>query len=112
MIATIFALFRCGFSVALVNPRLYPHLRSAGVRNLIYDTQGQVLSGGRNIRFDMSWLPAPVLRAAARAPYRHRPAGDGNLISFTSGTTGAAEADYAAYEEPVATLQFAGQPRA
>jgi acyl-coenzyme A synthetase/AMP-(fatty) acid ligase len=87
MIATIYALFRCGFSVALVNPRLYPHLPSAGVRNLIYDTQGQVLSGGRNIRFEMSWLP-PVASATARAPYRHRPAGDGNLISFTSGTTG------------------------
>ena len=89
MIATIFALFRCGFSVALVHPRLYPHLRSAGVRNLIYDTQGQVLSGGRNIQFDMSWLPPGASGGAqARAPYRHRPAGAGNLISFTSGTTG------------------------
>ena len=88
MIATVFALFRCGFSVALVNPQLYPHLRSAGVRNLIYDTQGQVLSGGRNIRFEVSWLPSPEASGAARAPYRHRPAGDGNLISFTSGTTG------------------------
>ena len=88
MIATVFALFRCGFSVALVNPRLYPHLRSAGVRNLIYDTQGQVLSGGRNIRLEASWLPSSDASGAARAPYSHRPAGDGNLISFTSGTTG------------------------
>ena len=73
-LATIFALFRCGFSVAPVNPRLYPHLRSAGVRNLIYDTHGQVLSGGRNVRFDMSWLPvrrptasrSAVLRSSGR----------------------------------------------
>jgi len=84
-LATIFALFRCGYSVAPVNAPLLLHLRSAGIRNLIYDTQGQVLSGGRNIRFDMSWLPAPT---ATRKPYRHRPAGDGDLIGFTSGTTG------------------------
>src|SRR5690349_20474230 len=33
-LAAIFALFRCGYSVAPVNPPLYPHLRSAGIRNL------------------------------------------------------------------------------
>lgn len=84
-LVTIFALFRCGFSVAPVNAPLLLHLRAAGIRNLIYDTQGQVLSGGRNIRFELSWLPAP---SVTRRPYRHRPAGDGNLIGFTSGTTG------------------------
>jgi acyl-coenzyme A synthetase/AMP-(fatty) acid ligase len=89
MLATLFALFRCGFSAALVHPRLYPHLRSAGVRNLVHDDHGQVLSGGRNIRFDMSWLPSQHSDGApARARYRHRPAGGGDLISFTSGTTG------------------------
>jgi acyl-coenzyme A synthetase/AMP-(fatty) acid ligase len=86
-LAVIFALFRCGFSVAPVNPPLYPHLRSAGIRNLIYDSHGQVLSGGRNVRFDMSWLPGEI-QPAARKPYRHRPAGSGDLIGFTSGTTG------------------------
>lgn len=86
-LAAIFALFRCGFSVATVNPPLYPHLRPAGIRNLIYDAEGQVLSGGRNIRFDMSWVSADV-SATARKPYRDRAAGDGNLIGFTSGTTG------------------------
>src|SRR5258708_37700861 len=30
-LAAIFALFRCGFSVAPVNPSLYPHLPSAGL---------------------------------------------------------------------------------
>jgi acyl-coenzyme A synthetase/AMP-(fatty) acid ligase len=86
-LAAIFALFRCGFSVAPVNPPLFIHLQSAGIRNLIYDAQGLVLSGGRNIRFDMSWLP-PAAPPAARKPYRHQPAGDGDLIGFTSGTTG------------------------
>ena len=86
-LAAIFALFRCGFSVAPVSPALYPHLRSAGIRNLIYDTHGQVLSGGRNIRFEMSWMPGDI-PPEKRKPYRHRPAGNGDLIGFTSGTTG------------------------
>jgi acyl-coenzyme A synthetase/AMP-(fatty) acid ligase len=86
-LAAIFALLRCGFSVAPINPALYPHLRSAGIRNLIYDTQGQVLSGGRNIRFDMAWLPSDV-SSAARKRYQRRPTGHGDMIFFTSGTTG------------------------
>ena len=85
-LATMFALLRCGFSVAPVNRPLYFHLRNAGVRNLIYDTDGQVMSGGRNVRFDPSWLPAAA--ASSRKPYRHRPAGDGDMVFFTSGTTG------------------------
>ncbi|HZO47170.1 MAG TPA: class I adenylate-forming enzyme family protein [Xanthobacteraceae bacterium] len=86
-LAAIFALLRCGFTVAPVNPPLFPHLRSAGIRNLIYDTHGQVLSGGRNIRFDASWLPAET-SPASRKPHRDRPGGNGDMILFTSGTTG------------------------
>jgi acyl-CoA synthetase (AMP-forming)/AMP-acid ligase II len=86
-LAAIFALFRCGFTVAPVNPPLFPHLRSAGIRNLIYDTHGQVLSGGRNIRFDMSWVPGDI-PPEKRKPYRHRSTGNGDLVGFTSGTTG------------------------
>jgi acyl-coenzyme A synthetase/AMP-(fatty) acid ligase len=85
-LATMFALLRCGFSVAPVNRPLYFHLKSAGIRNLIYDTDGQVMSGGRNIRFDASWLPAAS--PAQSKPYRQRPAGNGDMVFFTSGTTG------------------------
>jgi acyl-coenzyme A synthetase/AMP-(fatty) acid ligase len=85
--AIVFALLRHGFSVALANRPLYFHLRSAGIRNLIYDIEGQVLSGGRNIRFDPSWLPAEPA-PTVRKPYQDRPAGDGDMIFFTSGTTG------------------------
>jgi acyl-coenzyme A synthetase/AMP-(fatty) acid ligase len=87
LLATTFALLRCGFSVALVNRPLYFHLRTLGIRNLIYDTQGQVMSGGRNIRFDMSWLPSAGLISAPRSCRQH-PAGSGDMIFFTSGTTG------------------------
>jgi long-chain acyl-CoA synthetase len=88
MIATTFALFRCGYSVALVNPTLFPYLRPAGIRNLVYDTQGQVLSGGRNIRFEPSWLPTAGL-AGAKRPSPSRPVEvNVHAIFFTSGTTG------------------------
>ena len=87
MLATMFALSRGGYSVAPVNTPLYPHLAGAGIRNLIYDTHGQVTSGGRNIRFDMSWLPEQK-RENAKRTYRKRPTERINFIFFTSGTTG------------------------
>ena len=55
-IATVFAVLRCGYSVALVSKSNYPLLQPAGLRNLIYDAEGQMLSGGRNIRFDAATL--------------------------------------------------------
>jgi len=87
MLATIFGLLSNGYSAAPVNSRFYPYLREAGIRNLIYDTDGQVTSGGRNIRFDMSWLPGPRQAVTTRA-YHKRPIRNASLIFFTSGTTG------------------------
>jgi acyl-coenzyme A synthetase/AMP-(fatty) acid ligase len=87
LLATIFALMRAGYSVAPVTPPLYQHFRPAGIRNLIYDTQGQMLSGGRNIRFDMSWLPTAGPDAPKRS-YRNRPTPNVDMVFFTSGTTG------------------------
>ena len=86
-IATVLAVLRCGYSAALVHPPLFMQLQPAGIRNLIYDTQGLVLSGGRNIRFDVTWLPNAA-SPAARKPHQNRPLGDVSLIRFTSGTTG------------------------
>jgi len=86
-IAVAFALQRSGFSVAPANRGLIKHLQPNGIRNLIYDVEGFVASGGRNIRFDNSWLPPPSSTPTSRA-YRRRPVGDVDLIYFTSGTTG------------------------
>jgi len=86
-IATVFALWRSGYSAALVTPTHFPLLQASRIRNLIYDTQGQMLSGGRNIRFDMSWLPSANPKAA-RQPFQKQSNADGDLICFTSGTTG------------------------
>jgi acyl-coenzyme A synthetase/AMP-(fatty) acid ligase len=87
MLAAIFALLRGGYNVAPVNTGLYPHLAGVGIRNLIYDTQGQVASGGRNVRFEMSWLPAPNQEVVKRS-YKRRPIENADLVFFTSGTTG------------------------
>jgi acyl-coenzyme A synthetase/AMP-(fatty) acid ligase len=84
-IAVAFALLRSGFSVAPANRPLIKHLQINGIRNLIYDVEGFVASGGRNIRFDNSWLPAAP--SAGRA-WRRRLIGDVGFIQFTSGTTG------------------------
>jgi len=84
-LATIFALFRCGYSVAPVNGPLLLHLRSAGIHNLIYDNQGLVLAGGRNIRFHESWLPQKL---PTERRFLRRPIGKVDTILFTSGSTG------------------------
>jgi acyl-coenzyme A synthetase/AMP-(fatty) acid ligase len=84
-IAVTFALLRSGFSVAPANRGLIKHLQVNGVRNLIYDVEGFVASGGRNIRFDNSWLPATPSEGHA---WRRHLVGDVSFIQFTSGTTG------------------------
>jgi acyl-coenzyme A synthetase/AMP-(fatty) acid ligase len=86
-IAVVFGLLRSGFSVAPASRRLIKHLQPNGVSNLIYDVEGFVASGGRNIRFENSWLPNPSSSSTSRV-YRRRPVGDVNTIFFTSGTTG------------------------
>jgi acyl-coenzyme A synthetase/AMP-(fatty) acid ligase len=85
--AVMFALVRSGFSVAPANRALIKHLQPNGLQNLIYDVEGFVASGGRNIRFDNSWLPAAASTSGSRVFWR-RPVGDVSTIFFTSGTTG------------------------
>jgi acyl-coenzyme A synthetase/AMP-(fatty) acid ligase len=86
--AVVFALLRSGFSAAPANRGLIKHLQPNGIRNLIYDVEGFVASGGRNIRFDNSWLPTAAVPSASPRAYRRRLIGDVGLIFFTSGTTG------------------------
>src|SRR5262249_27477598 len=84
LLTVVLALLRSGFNAAPAYRGLIPHLQSNGIRNLIYDVEGLVASGGRNIRFEPSWLPtgSPATRLRPRA------VGDVDLIFFTSGTTG------------------------
>src|SRR5215467_10907729 len=80
-LAVVFALQRSGFSAAPANRGLIKHLQSNGVLNLIYDVEGFVASGGRNIRFDNSWLPTAP--SNGRAWWR-RLIGDVGVVQFTS----------------------------
>jgi acyl-coenzyme A synthetase/AMP-(fatty) acid ligase len=85
--AAAFAVLRSGCSAAMVRAALLPLLRPIGIRNLIYDSQGLMLSGGRNIRFEQSWVSGT---AAPPASKNRRWSGNGSaeVIFFTSGTTG------------------------
>ena len=107
-VVTVFALLRSGYSAALVNPAVFPLLRMAGVQNLIYDTQGLMLSGGRNIRIDSSWVPdAKPPGARNTKPYRKPANAPGDVIMFTSGTTGLPKR----VAQPMASLDtLAGYP--
>jgi acyl-coenzyme A synthetase/AMP-(fatty) acid ligase len=84
-LVAIFALLHCGFTPAPVYRGLLPFLRGAGIDNLFYSSEAQVLSGGRNIRFDDSWL---LRDPSAKASIRKRPDRRSDIIFFSSGTTG------------------------
>src|SRR5579885_3184003 len=84
-VAAVFGLMRSGQTPALIHQNMLPFLEPAGIRNLIYDRQGQMLGGGKNIRFDTTWLPNPTDK---RPTYRNSVVRGGDLIYFTSGTTG------------------------
>ncbi|MBX9841743.1 MAG: acyl--CoA ligase [Xanthobacteraceae bacterium] len=84
--AVCFALQRCGLVAAPVYAGLMPHLRSVGIEDVIYESEGNMLSGGRNVRFDNSWLPSGPLPPASVPQPRRKTSPD--LIFFTSGTTG------------------------
>jgi acyl-coenzyme A synthetase/AMP-(fatty) acid ligase len=85
-LAVCFALQRCGLVAAPVYAGLMPHMRSVGIENMIYESEGNILSGGRNVRFDSSWLPSgPLPPTSAQHPRRKT---SPDMIFFTSGTTG------------------------
>jgi len=88
--AAVFAVLCNGYSAAMTRTALLPLLRPIGIRNLIYDSQGLMLSGGRNIRFDPSWIAGgkQASGAAPRASANSHINGHAEVIFFTSGTTG------------------------
>lgn len=85
-IAVCFALQHSGYTTGVVHRGLMPHLAGIGITDLIYEAEGSILTGGRNIRFDNSWLPTGPVQLPAYGAKPQQPSPD--LIFFTSGTTG------------------------
>lgn len=75
-----FALMRHGVSIAPVSPRALPHLRSHDIYNLIFIGEGLMLSGGRNIRFENSWLSGNAGGVALKRTARDGLADDAAMI--------------------------------
>jgi acyl-coenzyme A synthetase/AMP-(fatty) acid ligase len=87
LLAVTFALLKTGLIAAPVYRGLLPFLRGAGIKHLISTGAGQVLSGGRNIRFDDTWLQNVSIPSGAKVQGRSG-ASYPDVIFFTSGTTG------------------------
>jgi acyl-coenzyme A synthetase/AMP-(fatty) acid ligase len=84
-----FALLRSGFVVAPVFRKLLPFLRPSGIKNVIYTRGGLVQAGGRNIRFETSWLANANTPSVDIACNHQRTTHYPNLIFFSrSATTG------------------------
>jgi acyl-coenzyme A synthetase/AMP-(fatty) acid ligase len=83
-----FALLRKGLTAVPVARGTLPFLRPNGISDIIYAGEGQMLSGGRNIRFEESWLRHDDNSATVWDPTSPSHADRADLIFFTSGTTG------------------------
>jgi acyl-coenzyme A synthetase/AMP-(fatty) acid ligase len=83
------ALWRSGFNCAPVNLNIISQLSSHKINNLIVDSESDVLSSGRNVRFDESWLKLSAPARSGSSDERGiQKALTASFIFFTSGTTG------------------------
>lgn len=83
-----FALMRHGISAAPVSRAALPHLRSNGIYNVIFTGEGLMLSGGRNIRFEESWLKREANTPIARLFARDSRVGKATTIFLHSAAAG------------------------
>lgn len=86
-LAVCCALWRNGISVAPVSPSALPYLRVNDIYNVIFTGEGLMLSGGRNIRFEDSWLKRDG-KPTAKPPPRESLADRADTIFLTPDATG------------------------
>jgi len=107
------ALLRCGVTVAPIGQGGVFHIRQNGIDNLIYVGQGQVFSGGRNIRFEESWVRFENHSSLIRSPLAPSSSANPDMIFFTSGSTGVPKKvilpGASAMADRMRSLQIAGQ---
>jgi len=82
------ALVHSGFTAAPVNEALLPQLGAAGINTLISASRDEILLGGKNIQFSEGWLSSGSKVSLLGNQVPGKPHNRGNLIFFTSGTTG------------------------
>jgi len=85
-LAVCHGLLRNGITCAPVASNAFAHLLANNINTLIFSGESNAVVGVRNIRFDDSWLRAKPSVFATAGKNDSRPYGD--LIFFTSGTTG------------------------
>src|SRR5665213_1611429 len=87
LLIALLGLLRAGFDVVLASKGVFPHLASAGVSTLVIERDTASWDGGTNIIFDDNWLSIGIKAETYDRPYEQTRFG-GNIICFTSGTTG------------------------
>jgi len=88
MLVALLGLLRAGFDVVLANNALLKHLSSTGANTLVYERDGVTLDRGTNILFDENWQSFGTKAETENRPLPRSRTEGGNILCFTSGTTG------------------------
>ena len=88
MLIALFGLLRAGHSVVLAYKNVFKELEAVGTNTLVFERDGAQLDGGTNIPFDDNWLSAGTTAERQGKPLPATKTIGGNILCFTSGTTG------------------------
>jgi len=87
-VVAVLALLRAGFDVVLAHKAVLGHLSATGANTLVADREGDRLSPGTNVMFSNAWVTFGTSPAKLDKPISQPKVKGGNIICFTSGTTG------------------------
>ncbi len=88
MLVGLLGLLRAGFDVVLASPAVFKELAAIPATTLLFERETPTLEGGENIAFDESWLSSAVAVSRNGEPLPAVGGKGGNILCFTSGTTG------------------------
>jgi len=89
MLVALLGLLRGGFSVVLANSTVFKELAAIPATTLVFERGTPALDGGENIPFNDAVLDLDPKSANANKPLPvTSTSASGNILSFTSGTTG------------------------